>query len=150
MQASFTIDSWDGTAYDEPADGPPLGRATLTKTYSGGLTGTSTAEMLSAQGDGGAAYLAQERIVGRLGDRSGSFVLQHGASGGSGSEPRQWAFVVPGSGTGELAGLRGEGQLEHGGLALDYEVVTGPPAGPAPGEAAEPATGAAAEPAEGG
>lgn len=42
LEATFTVDSFDASAYDEPAEGPPLGRATLTKTYSGALTGTAT------------------------------------------------------------------------------------------------------------
>jgi hypothetical protein len=29
---------------------------------------------------------------------------------------------VPGSGTGQLAGLRGDARLEHGKIALDYEL----------------------------
>ena len=44
-------------------------------------------------------------------------MLQHGAWEGG-----QWGFVVPGSGTGELAGLRGDARLEHERLALDYEL----------------------------
>ena len=44
-------------------------------------------------------------------------MLQHGAWEGG-----QWGYVVPGSGTGELAGLRGTATLDHGTIALDYEV----------------------------
>jgi hypothetical protein len=44
-------------------------------------------------------------------------VLQHGAWEGG-----QWGYVVPGSGTGELAGLRGTAVMEHGRIALDYEL----------------------------
>jgi hypothetical protein len=34
----------------------------------------------------------------------------------------QWAFVVPGSGTGALAGLRGTGMLAHELITLDWEL----------------------------
>ena len=54
------------------------------------------AELLTTQGEGGAAYLAQERVVGELDGRDGQFVLQHGAAGGDGQDMRQWAFVVAG------------------------------------------------------
>ena len=48
--------------------------------------------------------------------RTGTFVLQHGAWEGG-----QWGYVVPGSGTGGLAGLRGTAVLDHGTIELDYE-----------------------------
>jgi hypothetical protein len=79
-------------------------------------------EILTTQGEGGAAYLAQERVVGELDGRTGSFVLQHGAAGGDGQEMRQWAFVVAGSGAGDLTGLSGTGLVAHELLTLDYEL----------------------------
>lgn len=122
LRAAFAITSWDYTAYDEPAAGPPAGLAVIGKAYSGPLEGTAEARMLTVQGDDGRAYLAQERIVGTLDGRAGSFVLQHGAQDAPGAEPQQWAFVVPGSGTGQLAGLRGTGVVQHERLTLDYDL----------------------------
>jgi hypothetical protein len=121
LEATFSIDGWDPRPDEIPAvDGAPAtGRAVLHKTYAGDLVGTAVAEFMST---GQIAYLAQERIEGTLGGRAGSFVLQHGASGGSGAEPQQWAFVVPGSGAGELAGLRGTGMLAHELITLDWEL----------------------------
>ncbi|GAA4897994.1 DUF3224 domain-containing protein [Actinomycetospora straminea] len=126
LESAFTIDVWepaDGDPLAEPEGrGPATGRTLLRKTYSGPLQGTAVAELLTTQGEGGAAYLAQERVVGDLEGRAGSFVLQHGASGGDGQEMRQWAFVVAGSGTGGLEGLRGTGVVAHELLTLDYEL----------------------------
>lgn len=126
LESSFSIDVWEpaeGDALAEPEGrGPATGRALIRKTYSGPLTGTAVAELLTTQGEGGAAYLAQERVVGELEGRAGSFVLQHGAAGGDGQEMRQWAFVVAGSGTGGLAGLSGTGVIAHELLTLDYEL----------------------------
>jgi Protein of unknown function (DUF3224) len=112
ITATFEITGWDETRYDEPAEGPPLARATVRKRFSGPLEGTSTAELLTAQGDEGAGYLASERVEGTLEGRTGTFVLQHG---GVGDEAGQHAFghIVPGSGTGELRGLRGEAVFAH-------------------------------------
>jgi hypothetical protein len=112
VTATFEITGWDEARYDEPAEGPPLARATVRKRFSGALEGTSVAELLTAQGPGGSGYLASERVDGRLDGRSGTFVLQHG---GVGDETEQHAFghVVPGSGTGELRGLRGEAAFAH-------------------------------------
>ncbi|MEJ2886282.1 DUF3224 domain-containing protein [Actinomycetospora aeridis] len=126
LESPFTIDAWEpaeGDALAEPEGrGPATGRTLVRKVYSGPLVGTSIAELLTTQGEGGAAYLAQERVVGELEGRAGSFVLQHGASGGDGQEMRQWAFVVAGSGTGGLTGLTGTGIIAHELLTLDYEL----------------------------
>jgi hypothetical protein len=114
LEAAFEITGWEQAPYDEPADGPPLTRATVRKTYTGALQGESVAALLTC---GEQAYMGNERVTGTLDGRAGTFVLQHGAWEGG-----QWGFVVPGSGTGDLAGLRGDARLDHGLIALDYEL----------------------------
>ena len=52
-----------------------------------------------------------QRFRGRLGEREGTFVLQGSESIERGRIKATW-FVVPGSGTGALHGLRGEGGFE--------------------------------------
>jgi hypothetical protein len=76
--------------------------------------------------DGSAAVAGMERIVGKLAGKSGSFVLQRSGTF-EGGVARESYFVVPGSGTGELRGLRGEGTsaLGHGTdypFQLSYEL----------------------------
>lgn len=73
----------------------------------------------------GAGYVVSERVTGRLGNRQGSFVIQHGGLMGPGENPRTFGHVVPGSGTGELTGLGGEVEIDRTEdgkhtLALDY------------------------------
>jgi Protein of unknown function (DUF3224) len=115
LDAEFEIAGWEQDDYDAPAEGPPLTRATVRKRFSGALEGESVAELLTC---GELAYTANERVSGALDGRAGTFVLQHGAWEGG-----QWGFVVPGSGTGELTGLRGDARLDHGTIALDYELA---------------------------
>jgi hypothetical protein len=111
--APFEITGWDEETYDEPAEGPRLTRARVTKRYRGGpLEGTSVAELLTAQGPGGDGYLASERFEGTLDGRAGTFVMQHGGIA-VGDERRPFGSIVPGSGTGELAGLRGTVAFAH-------------------------------------
>ena len=116
LENAFTVDGWEEREDELPAvpDGPATGRALIRKTYRGTLDATAVAEFMST---GQVAYLAQERVEGTLDGRRGSFVLQHGASM---EPPSQWAFVVAGSGTGELAGLAGTGRVAHELLVLDY------------------------------
>lgn len=88
--------------------GATLGRMTLDKRYHGELDATAQGQMLSAVTavPGSAGYVAIEHVSGRLAGRSGSFVLQHHGLMDRGTQ--QLAIVVvPGSGTGELAGLAG-------------------------------------------
>ncbi len=125
IEAPFVLDTWEGIADPAPEDdgAPAMGRALLVKRYTGEvLTGTATGHALTTQGPAGSSYVAQERVVGTLAGRTGSFVLEHGAVAGEGMEPEQRAVVVPGSGTGELAGLRGSGRLDHGLLTLDVRL----------------------------
>jgi hypothetical protein len=108
----FEIDGWDETVYDEPAEGPRLARNTVRKRFAGELDATSVAEVLTAQGPGGGGYLASERVTGALAGRRGTFVLQHGGVGDE-REGEAFGHVVPGSGTGEIAGLTGQVRYAH-------------------------------------
>ncbi len=65
-------------------------------------------------------YLANERLTGTLDGRAGSFVIQHGATRHGDDTTSIFGIVVPGSATGDLAGLRGEARFSHGQLSFDY------------------------------
>jgi len=125
FELPFTIDTWD-VVPDEPSGqpgAPETGRVVLAKTYAGDdLTGAATGHALMTRGDNGASYVAQERIVGVLRGRRGSFVLEHGASMGEGQETVMRADVVAGSGTGELVGISGSGLVEHELLTLEVDL----------------------------
>ncbi len=97
----------------QQADGedsePTLGRMSLDKRFSGDLEATSKGQMLTAGTavEGSAAYVAVERVNGKLGDRSGSFALQHSGTMNRGT-PQLSIRVVPDSGTDQLEGIAGE------------------------------------------
>ena len=130
--SSFEVTGWDQTPYGPESDGPSLSRATVRKAFSGDLAAESTAELLMCQADSsaldaGAGYVASELVVGRLGDREGSFVLQHWGLAGGGLPNRTGGHVVPGSATGELAGLSGEIEISVDAsgahtITLDYQI----------------------------
>jgi uncharacterized protein DUF3224 len=85
-----------------------VGRFDLSKTFHGDLQGTGTGVMLSA-GDpqaGAAGYVAIETVHGRLEEQEGSFALQQFGSMHDGWQTLHYE-VVPGSGTGSLAGITG-------------------------------------------
>jgi len=65
-------------------------------------------EYLMCAGTDGITYFSGfERIVGALDGKAGSFIIRH--AGTFAGEPRSDWTVVPGSGTGELAGVVGNG-----------------------------------------
>lgn len=106
------------------ADPPGLGRLEFDKTFTGGLLGTSRGAMLSA-GDpatGSAGYVVIEVVDGSVAGRSGTFALQHSGTLHDG-EQQLAITVVPGSGTGGLAGIGGELDLTvDGGGVHHYEL----------------------------
>lgn len=121
---------FDVTVTPQTPDNPQarasgLGRLSLDKQFHGDLDAASQGEMLAA-GDGttSGAYVALEKVSGKLHGRSGTFVLVHRALMVDGT-PQEWTVaVVPGSGTGELAGLGGAMTItladgKHG-YDLDY------------------------------
>ena len=109
VNARFTIKSWDEKAYSEAPDLPRLTRATVVKAFSGDIEGEGRVEYLMMyRSDGSATFVGLERVVGRIGGKAGSFVLErHGVF--EGGQAKESFSVVPGSGTGELRGLRGDG-----------------------------------------
>jgi hypothetical protein len=118
---TFKIDSWDEQPYADK-----LTRAQVKATYSGDLEGQGETEWLMCyREDKTADFVGFQRIVGRIGGRSGSFVFQsRGAF--DGKEAAGPLEIVAGSGTDELAGISGTGTLSApmGGepsLSLDYD-----------------------------
>lgn len=122
----FQIKSWDEKPYSEGQDLPKLTRAAVTKMFSGDISGEGHVEYLMMyRSDGSATFVGLERIVGHVAGKAGSFVLQRTGVFEGGAAKESYV-VVPGSGTGELRGLRGEGTsaVGHGTehpLTLNYE-----------------------------
>src|SRR4051794_27744363 len=119
---SFTFKSWDEQPYSEGEGESKLTRASVTNTFEGDVQGQSVLEYLMIYLDEGTgSYIGLEKVVGRVGDRSGSVVLQHSGTFAGPTVQGSWS-VVPGSGSGELQGLQGSGGFvaEHGQQATPY------------------------------
>ena len=109
--STFEIKGWDETPYQELEGGAKLTRASVRKVFHGDLEAESTLEYLMAYpGDGSASYVGLEHVVGRLGGRAGSFIIQHTGADDGQAATGTWS-VVPGSGTGDLRGLSGQGNF---------------------------------------
>jgi hypothetical protein len=110
-KAEFRIKSWDESPYAEFDGGGKLTKADTAQTYTGDLVGESTTTMLMCYGaaDAPVYYTGLERFSGTVGGKSGTFVTQAKGIYADGVANSTW-FVVPCSGTDELAGLSGEGR----------------------------------------
>jgi hypothetical protein len=125
--ASGRIDvkTYEPQPYDELDDGPDLAEIHVTETFSGDIEGEGVVRFLQAiRADGSATFVGIERVTGSIAERRGSFLLQDAGTLERNLVKGDW-FVIPGSGTGELAGLRGEGGVEaevgqHASITLDY------------------------------
>jgi Protein of unknown function (DUF3224) len=124
---TFKIDGWDEEPYDEIEGGRRLTQASVKQTFAGDVEGEGAVEWLMCyRPDQTADFVGLQRIVGQIGGRPGSFVLLQTEGTFDGKVARGRLSVVPGSGTGELDGLRGGGEFiaPHGGepsLSLDYD-----------------------------
>jgi hypothetical protein len=125
--ARFAIKKWDEKPYSEGQDLPKLTRARVTKTFTGEIEGEGEVEYLMMyRGDGSAAFVGLERITGRIGGKAGTFVLQR-TGVFEGGQAKESYTVIPGSGTGDLKGLQGDGSsavghgMEHP-FTLSYEL----------------------------
>ena len=125
-KATFGIKSWDEKPYNEMDGTPKLIRGSVIKSYQGDITGEGKLECLMMyRDDGTASFVCLERVVGSVGSRSGSFVLQHSGTFKEGIATVT-LVVVPGSGTGDLRRLRGDGKFAVGhqppySMTLDYD-----------------------------
>src|SRR5262249_54299356 len=111
-KAKITVRSSEVEPYDQTAS-PSLVEVRLTETFAGDIEGESPVRALQVLRDDKSACLVSiQRFRGRLGGRHGTtFVLQGSEIVENGKIKATWS-VVPGSGTGALSGLRGEGGFE--------------------------------------
>jgi Protein of unknown function (DUF3224) len=124
---TFKIADWDEKTYAEIEDGGKLTRASVKQAFSGDIEGEGAVEWLMCyRPDQTAGFVGLQRIVGQIGGRFGSLVLLQTDGTFDGKEARGALSVVPGSGTGELRGLRGEGEFSaplgsEAAVTLDYD-----------------------------
>lgn len=108
-----------------PTDNPVcIGRMSINKVFSGGLTGNSKGEMLSVRSStpGSAGYVAMEEFEGTLDGKKGRFFLQHfGTMSAQGQH--LLLEVVPDTGEGELEGISGNMniQIDNGEHSYHFE-----------------------------
>ena len=123
-QASFKASNWEETPYQEFESGRKLTRVHAVFAYEGDIEGEGVVDYLMAYGpDGVGNFVGLERITGRIGEKSGSFVAQHTGTFDPQAVYTHWKFV-PGLGTDALAGITGHGEMKlvgHGPYPFTFE-----------------------------
>jgi hypothetical protein len=134
--STFTVSNWTpAPATEQVGDvpmietGAPIGFAHMVKTFAGDIDGRSITWFVGClnQETGEGTYTALEAVDASVHGRHGTFNIVHTASTHGSDRFDEHFAIVPGSGTGGLAGIRGAGSLvvEDDGthrLQLDYEL----------------------------
>ena len=109
-KTKVTVQSSEAHPYE--TTNPKLLEIHISEKFSGEIDGESPVRALQVQRDDkSASMVSMQRFTGKLSGRQGTFVLQGKETVENGKIKATW-FVVPGSGTGDLFGLRGEGGFE--------------------------------------
>lgn len=116
VKSAFTFDDWQETP-DDRWEGVRLSRTSATKRYTGEIDGVGSLEAIMLRigegTEGPAVYVALEKLDVEADGRSGSFYLVHTATANAGVHDKTLK-VVPGSGTGDFAGISGAGEILQG------------------------------------
>ncbi len=105
-----------------------VGHAHMVKTFTGAVQGRATTQFSYAfsEATGVGTYVAMESFEGTLDGRRGTLNLAHSATTDGVTRSDEFFLIVPGSGTGELAGITGTGAVVIDGdtesMRLDYSL----------------------------
>jgi hypothetical protein len=109
IAATFDVTDWDEHEFDRHAGAGKLTKAKVTKSYHGDISAKSLTEWLMSYGDDGtASFVGLERIIGTVGEREGTLVVQHVGRFEDGAAKAELT-VVAGSCSGDLSAARGSG-----------------------------------------
>ena len=123
-EGQFEFTRWEESAYSEPDSAPKLTEARISNDFHGDIEGSSDlVYVMTYISDDMGTFVGYEQVRGRLSDRDGTFVLRHDGTFADGSV-RAALRVIPGSGTGALAGISGEGEYvaTHGQKKSPYSL----------------------------
>ena len=131
-KGTFEIKSWDENTWDgkphKDVKGAKQTYAIVKQLFHGVIDGESEAHsVMTYREDGSANYVGLQTVVAKIGDRSGTFVMQSvGAYDPNTGIAETALTIIPGSGTGQLKGLTGKGSYtathaDQQPYTLDYD-----------------------------
>jgi hypothetical protein len=123
VSGTFTITGGDEQTISDAEGEFRLTRVRGAQRFEGGISGEGSVDWVMAYApDRTARFLGFQRIVGSVGGRAGSFVMESTGFHDGRSSVGTWR-IMPNSGTGELAGIDGHGWFEApGGAVVSFEL----------------------------
>lgn len=119
-RSTFNIQSWNEETLHDLDGGRSMREAKVRQAYHGHLRGESDlVYLMTYTGEGTARFVGTELFEGTVGDREGRVSFHHEGTFEDGVA-RSHCRVVPGSGTGELEGISGEGRFEAEGNKVEF------------------------------
>ena len=123
LSIQFAAKQWTEAVVHELADAGKISQANISNTLCGDLEGEGFLSYVlsyAAVPGSDVPFMGYERVVGRMAEREGSFVLQHVGMFSVAIGVQGRLTVVPGSGTGGFSTLSGGGEIvalpgAHGG-----------------------------------
>ena len=107
-KATIHVHETHAEPFDE-TDAPSLAVLAIRETFEGDIQSESIVRALRIGNEGGTLHMISlQRVTGSVSGRKGSFVLKGSETIEDGAITASWS-VVPGSGAGDLTGLRGDG-----------------------------------------
>jgi len=111
VTGTFKVLGREERSYDAP-DLPQLTHALVSEELQGGIEGEASVTYLTASRDRNASsYVGLARVVGRIGEREGTFVMQDVGTLENGVAKGRWT-ILSGTSTGDLQGISGEGYFD--------------------------------------
>ncbi|OEV32195.1 hypothetical protein AN219_00350 [Streptomyces nanshensis] len=125
----FTFSDWEEKQVTSGAEGPRLARASVVNSFSGGVeaVGTACEYSIVYVTETTGTFTGMQVLSGTVGGRKGTFAVAENGSFEADGTLRCTFEVVPGSGTGDLTGLRGTGGFttRHGEQSVPYSFEYG-------------------------
>ena len=113
---TFKVSSMEEDTYQVLEHGGKLTRARGDQQFEGDIQGTGRVEWLMCyRSDGTARFVGHQLMKCSIGERTGTFVIEADGEFTGSTSKGDWR-IVPGTGTGDLAGIDGDGGFaaEHG------------------------------------
>jgi hypothetical protein len=120
---TFQVTGGGEDTYHEREGEPKLTKVSGTQRFTGDIEADGSVEWsMCYLPDGTARFAGLQRVEGRIGERTGNFVLES-VGGHDGKASKGVWTVIAGSGTGGLSGLTGEGTFDApGGPEVSYRL----------------------------
>ena len=120
IMGEFNLMHWDERPYDKASGQPTLTHAAVTHELKGDIEGeVSISYLMGYASNGAARFVGLARVTGRVAEREGTFVMQDEGTFENGVAKGRWT-ILPGLGSGELAGIRGDGHFAAASDSASY------------------------------